>query len=175
MAFRTFIGSCATLTSSVVNLTVLMILKGEPGWICLMCCNADILFSVLVLHWVTAIDSTRSASQNSHGGTNNGNNANLNVVDEARSRRESLNMWAGKRISEPKKAMMAGTITTECMGGKNTVGRESQDEIVELHKITVRTEQTQEIEIDGRSDNTERDVEFHGSFGERSVSAEKMV
>lgn len=41
MALRTFIGSCATLTSSVVNLTVLMILKGEPGWICLMCCNAD--------------------------------------------------------------------------------------------------------------------------------------
>lgn len=41
MAFRTFIGSCATLTSSVANLTVLMVLKGEPGWICLMCCNAD--------------------------------------------------------------------------------------------------------------------------------------
>lgn len=41
MALRTFIGSCATLTSSVVNLTVLMVLNGEPGWICLMCCNAD--------------------------------------------------------------------------------------------------------------------------------------
>lgn len=41
MAFRTFVGSCATLTSSVGNLTVLMVLKGEPGWICLLCCNAD--------------------------------------------------------------------------------------------------------------------------------------
>jgi hypothetical protein len=32
---------------------VLMVLKGEPGFICLMCCNADILFCVLVLHWVS--------------------------------------------------------------------------------------------------------------------------
>ncbi|KAH7058657.1 hypothetical protein B0J12DRAFT_651025 [Macrophomina phaseolina] len=58
MAFRTFIGSCATLTSSVANLTVLMVLNGEPGWICLMLCNADILFSVLILHWVTSGDRT---------------------------------------------------------------------------------------------------------------------
>lgn len=56
VAIRSFIGSLATLTSSVVNLTVLMVLKGEAAWICLMCCNADILFSVLVLHWVTSKD-----------------------------------------------------------------------------------------------------------------------
>jgi hypothetical protein len=54
MAFRSLIGSCATLTTSVANLTVLMVLKGEPGWICLMICNADILFCVLVLHWATS-------------------------------------------------------------------------------------------------------------------------
>jgi hypothetical protein len=54
MAFRSFIGSCATLTTSVMNLTILMVLKGEPGYICLMCCNADILFCVIVLHWVTS-------------------------------------------------------------------------------------------------------------------------
>lgn len=41
LAFRTFIGSCATLVSSVVNLTVLMAVGGEPGWMCLMLCNAD--------------------------------------------------------------------------------------------------------------------------------------
>jgi len=41
VALRTFIGSCATLTSSVVNITVLMVLEGEPGWICMMFCNAD--------------------------------------------------------------------------------------------------------------------------------------
>ncbi|OJD33741.1 ring finger domain protein [Diplodia corticola] len=66
MAFRTFIGSCATLTSSVANLTVLMVLRGEPGWICLLCCNADILFSVLVLHWVTSGDRTGQTTNHSY-------------------------------------------------------------------------------------------------------------
>ncbi|KAF3131547.1 hypothetical protein TWF569_011169 [Orbilia oligospora] len=41
MAIKTFCGSCATLISSVANLTTLMLLKGEPGWICLLLCNAD--------------------------------------------------------------------------------------------------------------------------------------
>lgn len=41
MALRAFLGSCATLTSTVVNLTVLMALDGEKGWICLTCCLAD--------------------------------------------------------------------------------------------------------------------------------------
>ncbi|KAF2207473.1 hypothetical protein CERZMDRAFT_3662, partial [Cercospora zeae-maydis SCOH1-5] len=54
LALRTFIGSCATLLSSVVNLTVLMSVGGEPAWMCLMLCNADILFCVVVLHWVTS-------------------------------------------------------------------------------------------------------------------------
>lgn len=89
LAFRTFVGSCATLISSVVNLTVLMAVGGEPGWMCLMLCNADstptniqmitfvtsrtlyllttlpVLFCVLVLHWATKFDSggrTTSAS-----------------------------------------------------------------------------------------------------------------
>ena len=60
MAFRSLVGSLATLTTSVANLTVLMVLRGEPGWICLMCCNADILFCVLVLHWVTSKDKPSS-------------------------------------------------------------------------------------------------------------------
>lgn len=58
VAIRSFVGSLATLTSSVVNLTVLVSLRGEAAWICLMCCNADILFSVLVLHWLTSIDNS---------------------------------------------------------------------------------------------------------------------
>jgi hypothetical protein len=39
-----------------------MVLKGEAAWICLMCCNADVLFSVLVLHWVTSKDSSSTSS-----------------------------------------------------------------------------------------------------------------
>ncbi|KAH8590579.1 hypothetical protein B0O99DRAFT_745110 [Bisporella sp. PMI_857] len=66
IALRTFIGSCATLTSSVVNLTVVMVLEGEPGWICLMCCNLDILFSALVLHWLTSKDNASTLSSMDH-------------------------------------------------------------------------------------------------------------
>ncbi|RDW63740.1 hypothetical protein BP6252_11285 [Coleophoma cylindrospora] len=60
---RTFIGSLSTLTSSVVNLTVLMALRGEPAWICLMCCNIDILFSTCVLHWITNNDTVKAESE----------------------------------------------------------------------------------------------------------------
>ncbi|KAF4453589.1 hypothetical protein F53441_3734 [Fusarium austroafricanum] len=63
VAFRTFVGACCTLTSSIVNLTVLMVLNGEPGWVCLMCCNSDILFSAIVVQWVTSRDSAGSSSQ----------------------------------------------------------------------------------------------------------------
>ncbi|KAL2069572.1 hypothetical protein VTL71DRAFT_14251 [Oculimacula yallundae] len=63
VTLRTFVGSCCTLISSVVNVTVVMVLKGEPGWICLMCCNIDILFSVLVLHWTTSKDNASTHSQ----------------------------------------------------------------------------------------------------------------
>jgi hypothetical protein len=32
VALRSFVGSLGTLTSSVVNLTILMVLRGEPAW-----------------------------------------------------------------------------------------------------------------------------------------------
>ncbi|KAM3419219.1 hypothetical protein BST61_g5160 [Cercospora zeina] len=65
LALRTFVGSCATLLSSVVNLTVLMSVGGEPAWMCLMLCNADILFCVVVLHWVTSFDSSGKSAKSS--------------------------------------------------------------------------------------------------------------
>ncbi|KAH6900166.1 hypothetical protein B0T10DRAFT_17751 [Thelonectria olida] len=68
VAFRTFVGSCCTLISSVLNLTVLMSLNGEPGWVCLMCCNSDVLFSALVIQWVTSKDNAGTGNQT---GTNN--------------------------------------------------------------------------------------------------------
>ncbi|KKA29104.1 hypothetical protein TD95_002774 [Thielaviopsis punctulata] len=57
IATRTFIGAVCTLASSITNLSVLMALGGEPGWICLICCNSDILFSSLVIQWVTSRDN----------------------------------------------------------------------------------------------------------------------
>ncbi|KJZ70545.1 hypothetical protein HIM_10048 [Hirsutella minnesotensis 3608] len=71
VAFRTLVGAVATLISSIINLTVLMVLKGEPGWICLMCCNGDILFSAAVVQWVTngdAVGATNAGSSHRHGG-----------------------------------------------------------------------------------------------------------
>ncbi|KAK3345242.1 hypothetical protein B0H65DRAFT_558204 [Neurospora tetraspora] len=66
VAMRTLIGCICTLTSSVVNLSVLMGLNGEPGWVCLMCCNSDILFSAIVIQWVTSRDSIASNNNESH-------------------------------------------------------------------------------------------------------------
>jgi hypothetical protein len=37
----------------MANLTVLLALHGEPGWIFLLCCNLDAVFSVLIRRWVT--------------------------------------------------------------------------------------------------------------------------
>ncbi|KAI4927381.1 hypothetical protein J4E85_005892 [Alternaria conjuncta] len=67
IAKRSLMGSLATLTTSVVNLTVLMILQGEPAWICFICCNADILFCSLVLHWVTSKDKTMMTTDATSG------------------------------------------------------------------------------------------------------------
>ncbi|KAK1597706.1 uncharacterized protein LY79DRAFT_587281 [Colletotrichum navitas] len=67
VAFRTFIGALCTLTSSVVNLTVLMALDVEPGWVCLMCCNSDVLFSAIVVQWVTSKDNVATAGLSSSG------------------------------------------------------------------------------------------------------------
>ncbi len=106
MAFKTFLGSCCTLMSSIMyvippiqlpdslsptlysNLSVLMALDGEPGWVCLMCCNCDgeslhpnpyssispplpnqlepnisptVLFSAVVLQWVTSHDHAQGS------------------------------------------------------------------------------------------------------------------
>lgn len=66
LAIRTFIGSCCTLASSVINLTLVMVLNGEPGWICLMCCNVDILFSIITLHWVTSKDNASTLITSPH-------------------------------------------------------------------------------------------------------------
>ncbi|KAI1657423.1 hypothetical protein F4813DRAFT_396332 [Daldinia decipiens] len=64
-AIRTFIGALFTTTSSIVNLIVLMVLNGEPGWIFLACCNADILFSTLIIQWVTSRDDDNTITSSS--------------------------------------------------------------------------------------------------------------
>ncbi|VUC26345.1 unnamed protein product [Clonostachys rosea] len=72
VAFRTFVGSLCTLLSSAVNLTVLAALNGEPGWVCLMCCNCDVLFSAIVIYWVTSKDNAGTTEANSSRNVGNG-------------------------------------------------------------------------------------------------------
>lgn len=75
------------------NLSVLMALRGEPAWICLMCCNCDstcsigrllsyqlltgaVLFSAIVIQWVTSNDNAGTSISSSlgvcHGNGNDG-------------------------------------------------------------------------------------------------------
>ncbi|CAI6101246.1 unnamed protein product [Clonostachys chloroleuca] len=72
VAFRTFVGSLCTLLSSAVNLTVLAALNGEPGWVCLMCCNCDVLFSAIIIYWVTSKDNAGTTETNSSRNVGNG-------------------------------------------------------------------------------------------------------
>jgi len=156
MALRTFIGSCATLTSSVVNLTILMVLKGEQGWICLMCCNVDILFSVVVLHWVTAIDTNRAPASYGPRPTNPGSSNRKSGVEPK---------WTG-RISGGN----VGIVTTSCIAETRSGSSD-----LEIDKIKVQTEQTQEIEVDARSDMTMDTGRPYRGFPGRDNSTEQMV
>ncbi|KAI0900837.1 hypothetical protein F4806DRAFT_491725 [Annulohypoxylon nitens] len=65
VAIRTFLGALCTTTSTVINLVVLMVLDSEPGWVFLTCCNADILFSALIIQWVTRHDPYNTDSRTS--------------------------------------------------------------------------------------------------------------
>ncbi|KAK1754568.1 hypothetical protein QBC47DRAFT_402982 [Echria macrotheca] len=100
VALRTFIGCVCTLISSIVNLTVLMALEGEPGWVCLMCCNSDILFSAIVIQWVTSRDSNSTVSDSlsisqghSHAGGGPGDE--LSHIRSQRSRQRTSRTGAG--------------------------------------------------------------------------------
>ncbi|KAH8658091.1 hypothetical protein BX600DRAFT_468643 [Xylariales sp. PMI_506] len=53
LAIRTIVGGICTLFSSLINITVLSVLDGEISWICLLCCTSDVVFSALIIHWVT--------------------------------------------------------------------------------------------------------------------------
>jgi hypothetical protein len=146
-----------------------MVLKGEPGWICLMCCNADILFSVIVLHWVTAIDTTHSRSQGSNSRPKN----------NTRSGRDRRSRTIPNEWNDNKAVKGSGLVTT-------TIGvSEESGSGLELDTIRVQTEQTQEIS-DATSDMTtgtarghhvdfqHHDYQRH-EFPARSSSTEQMV
>ncbi|KAH8896136.1 hypothetical protein GQ53DRAFT_620316, partial [Thozetella sp. PMI_491] len=52
MAIRTLIGVIVTLTSTILNASLLWGLNGEQAWLCLDLCTLDVLFTTFVLHWI---------------------------------------------------------------------------------------------------------------------------
>lgn len=176
MAFRSFIGSCATLTTSVTNLTILMVFEGEPAWICFTICNADILFCVIVLHWCTSKeqregDSGYRSTGMSKGGvvrSTRGNNNPFTIGSQASRAHRVSTVVEGEekggcvkfKVASPDDKIISGTtgpatITTECVADR---GRQSnwdasevrvgvREDEVELNNIHVHTIQTQEVEV----------------------------
>ncbi|KAF1349666.1 hypothetical protein BDV97DRAFT_172743 [Delphinella strobiligena] len=63
MALRTFIGCFITLVSTFTNLTLVIAINGERGWLCLTLCLCDVIVSVMVLHWVSSIDRRDSGDE----------------------------------------------------------------------------------------------------------------
>ncbi|KAH7063736.1 hypothetical protein B0J12DRAFT_735607 [Macrophomina phaseolina] len=59
VGLRSSIGAGMTLIVTIVNLTVLVLMDGEPSWICFMSCSLDVIFGVTVIHWITKTDRTQ--------------------------------------------------------------------------------------------------------------------
>ncbi|KAL1630299.1 hypothetical protein SLS56_004971 [Neofusicoccum ribis] len=63
MAYRTSIATCFMIFVTVGNLIGLMVLHGEPVWLCFICCTGDVAICVMLLHWVTKNDRERRGFQ----------------------------------------------------------------------------------------------------------------
>ncbi|KAK9775280.1 hypothetical protein SCAR479_07956 [Seiridium cardinale] len=57
LVFRTFIGAVTSTVTCVLNISIMMVLDGEPGWVCLMSCNLDLLFDAIIVQYVTSRDN----------------------------------------------------------------------------------------------------------------------
>lgn len=93
------------------NLTVLMSLNGEPGWVCLLCCNCDskssyrsgfsvngvltiveiVLFSAIVIQWVTTRDNAATRTTALDEGSDNQYRHNSRDTGTSSRRRDTLN------------------------------------------------------------------------------------
>ncbi|KEQ96917.1 hypothetical protein AUEXF2481DRAFT_620082 [Aureobasidium subglaciale EXF-2481] len=135
LVLRTFVGSCATLLMSVVNLSVLTILDGEPGYICLCLCNLDILFTVCVLHWATAIDRQEQTS-------NSGSRKPKNTSES----RGGLNSTTGGKQGDYVELdeRVVAQLTTKIEANKGNQG----SDMLNSRAIEVKTQHLREVEIE---------------------------
>ncbi|KAF6839171.1 hypothetical protein CMUS01_04366 [Colletotrichum musicola] len=54
LAFRTLLGAVLAIAVSMANLSILVALGGEVFWLCLACCNADVLVTAFLVRWVNS-------------------------------------------------------------------------------------------------------------------------
>ncbi|KAH7048431.1 hypothetical protein B0J12DRAFT_666031 [Macrophomina phaseolina] len=142
IAWRSFTGSCCTLLATIANGVTMMVLNGEPGWLCFVSCNADVLFAVLVLHWVSKSDHNQESSYK------------LSEDDATPSGSKRLKLRPSK---------ISATIQSNC---EATHGQRWEERETDKTRITV--EQVIKVEVDRRSERIER----MGSEDEIQASSE---
>jgi len=152
-----------------------MVIHGEAAWICLMCCNADrtslpfptftllltfffpVLFSVLVLHWVTSKDSSITIPILSSGTLTNTHHT--SYPNHKSSKHEPLDMYG--RSSDGG----IGTITTHTTAAKLADDEASEKSDIEIGNIVVevgqvveRKETEEEVDTGRRSHRSTEDL-----------------
>ncbi|KAF3004455.1 hypothetical protein E8E14_003223 [Neopestalotiopsis sp. 37M] len=74
LVVRTFIGAVTSTITCLLNIVIMMALDGEPGWMCLMSCNIDLLFDAIIVQYVTSRDNRGTQTTRSYE-KNNGQTA----------------------------------------------------------------------------------------------------
>lgn len=72
LATRSFAAAILIMLGVIGNLTTMAIFDGEPVWLCLLTCKADLLITSCIIHWVTSCDgesSRKVSSANGSGGS----------------------------------------------------------------------------------------------------------
>lgn len=87
LAIRTIIGCVSTLCISMANVTALLILRSEVVWLCMTCCTVDIIFTSIVIHWITLPDD----ESRSHSSSGTSGNETILVEESERETRKSRN------------------------------------------------------------------------------------
>lgn len=138
------------------NLTVLMVLQGEAAWICLMCCNSDILLSSIVLHWVTTKDNSSGSSNDPTSGqgrsehpyrSNNGHSKSTYVDGSTNKTTVTTKISARPVAGNGSEEDLADMRADSAM-------RKVTSNNIPLRNIEVRTDYTVEVSRDERASGT---------------------
>jgi hypothetical protein len=170
-----------------------MVLKGEPAWICFTICNADILFCISVLHWVTSKERngeegsvTRSTGM-SKGGIRSTRAGNPMTIGSqtTRSNRMSTIVDAHEKdgpikftVTSPEGKSVSGnrgpaTITTECVAGSGRhLGGSSWDAVDA--RAGVREDEVELNNIHVHTIQT-REVEIDGDIERKTSGSSSTV